>query len=147
MQVEAPMDGDDTALNNIEFLCADSEGNIEDAFPLSPGPGWGEWGNQTACNRGDLLVGFRLRVEEEQGDGDDTAANDMEVQCSGGAVLTPPNGGPWGEWGDFMYCEQDNSAVCGASLRIEPPIDGDDTAVNDVKMYCCSLPAAEEESD
>jgi hypothetical protein len=132
-------DGDDTALNNIKLLCANKRGQIKDRVVSGGSPNWGHWGSKTMCgSRADYARAFRLRVEPSQGKGDDTAANSMDIICSSGVHLTPSNGGPWGNWGHFVYCPR-GSAICGMSLKIEPSQKkGDDTSVNDVTFYCCS---------
>jgi hypothetical protein len=132
-------DGDDTALNNIKLLCANQSGEIKDRIVSGGSPNWGHWGSQTMCgSRADYARAFRLRVESPRGDGDDTAANSMDIICSSGVSLTPSNGGPWGRWGPFVYCPR-GSAICGISLKIEPKQGkADDTSVNDVGFYCCS---------
>lgn len=130
---------DDTALNNVALTCSDRQGRRIVNFSAPQSPNWGQYGLETFCSSGEFITGFNLLVEPPQGDGDDTAANSMMATCSNGIVLTPSNGGPWGQWGQFIYCPG-GTAVCGMSLKIEPSIGGgDDTAVNDVILYCCRL--------
>jgi hypothetical protein len=45
--------------------------------------------------------------------------------------------GIWGSWGDWQYCPQ-GSFAAGYTMRVEPSLggDGDDTAVNGIKLYC-----------
>ncbi|KAM4748269.1 vitelline membrane outer layer protein 1 homolog [Rhinophrynus dorsalis] len=66
--------GDDTAANNIAFICSSSnvlEGN---------GMTWGSFGSWSgACSHG--ICGIRTKVEGPQGKGDDTALNDTEFEC------------------------------------------------------------------
>ncbi|MCI5133693.1 MAG: hypothetical protein D3920_01205 [Candidatus Electrothrix sp. AW2] len=132
LQVEGRQgDGDDTALNNVRLICSNGS-TVE-----SPGANnWGNWGRPSKCGDG-YLSGFSLKVEGKQGDGDDTAANSLGGVCSNGAQINAENGGDWGRWGGTSFCPS-GMAVCGAELKIEPKIgDGDDTAVNDVALYCC----------
>lgn len=140
IRVEKPQgSGDDTALNNIQLHCADRNGTVREKFMSKGAHEWGEWGNDTLCGYGDFLRGFALRVQPPQESGDDTAVNSIQFKCSDGTEREPLNGGTWGDWGEYQYCSP-GSVVCGMSLRIEPQQgNGDDTAVNDVKFYCCEL--------
>ncbi|CAM4663455.1 unnamed protein product [Leuciscus chuanchicus] len=110
-----------------------------DYYGLRPKTGckysWGDWTDIQWCPSG-YLTAFQLRVESSQGGGDDTAANNIKFTCSGGAVL----GGDrtdWGDWGEWSpTCE--GKGICGIKTRIEGPQGiGDDTALNDVRMFCC----------
>ena len=42
---------------------------------------WREWND---CPSGEYLVGFSLKVEPDQGSGDDSAVNGMTSTCTGG---------------------------------------------------------------
>ena len=74
--------------------------------------------------------------------GDDTAANRINGQCqSFDGQNSPYQVGSTGGWGWFgswsAYCPA-NSAVCGLQTRIESfQHHGDDTALNDVHLFCC----------
>lgn len=47
--------------------------------------------------------------------------------------------GPWGKWRGAAYCPS-NQYVCGMEQKIEGNQgDGDDTTMNGVRFYCCSL--------
>jgi hypothetical protein len=83
-----------------------------------------------------------LKVQDYQGkDRDDTAANDLQFRCSNTgnfAALKTNNGGPWGAWGCWSDVCSD-TGICGIETRIETDkTSGDETALNDVRMYCCS---------
>lgn len=59
----------------------------------------------------------------------------------GEAVELPVIGraGTWGDWTAPEFCPA-GSYVCGLRQRIEPWLDdGDDTAMNAVAFYCCTL--------
>ncbi len=56
-----------------------------------------------------------------------------------GAVIDVKGGAPWGNWAGPTYCP-DNHYVCGINQRVEPhQKEEDDTAVNDLQIYCCSF--------
>lgn len=80
-----------------------------------------------------------------QGRGDDTAANFMMVRCRNFGTSTGENEryldngtGYWGTYGSWSASCAANTAVCGIRTRIERPQGrGDDTALNDIQLYCC----------
>ncbi|NXM44606.1 VMO1 protein, partial [Gymnorhina tibicen] len=46
--------------------------------------------------------------------------------------------GSKGTWGDWSPSCPRSWGVCGIHTRLQPPQGvGDDTALNDVKLYCC----------
>jgi hypothetical protein len=56
-----------------------------------------------------------------------------------GTVIEVSGGMPWGIWGGATYCP-DNHYVCGINQKVESSQgDGDDTAVNDLQIYCCKF--------
>ncbi|XP_068128164.1 vitelline membrane outer layer protein 1 homolog [Hyperolius riggenbachi] len=75
LKVEAPIgDGDDTAANNIMFQCSD--------YTVLRGYGerWGTFGPWSdICHEG--ICGIRTKLEAPQGNGDDTALNDVRFLC------------------------------------------------------------------
>lgn len=42
---------------------------------------WGTWGAAAYCPQGQYVWGLRLKSESDQGSGDDTALNAMQVYC------------------------------------------------------------------
>ncbi|MEE6524229.1 hypothetical protein FKM82_023578 [Ascaphus truei] len=66
--------GDDTAANNIMFKCSDN------SILQGSGQSWGKYGGWSqSCQIG--ICGIRTKVERPQGNGDDTALNDVEFKC------------------------------------------------------------------
>jgi hypothetical protein len=53
--------------------------------------------------------------------------------------ISPPGPGLWGTWHGPAFCP-DNHYVCGIEQKVEPQQgNGDDTAMNAVRVYCCPL--------
>ena len=70
--------GDDTAANDIDFVCTDAASTVR--YGNSPAP-WGSWGDWSKpCANG--IRGINARVEPPQGSGDDTALNDVRFICA-----------------------------------------------------------------
>ena len=119
---------DDTAANAVELLCDDYQSKRDSKVGSR-----GSWQTLETCPYGTLITGFRLRVEPNQGSGDDTAANAIEVRCSDGTTLRPHDG-HWGDWTSWSTCP-DGYAVAGLQTRVEEGAN-DDSALNDVNMLC-----------
>lgn len=80
--------GDDTSANYINFRCRpfETEENTnltETILSVAPGHGiWGTWSEWTdSCEPDQAICGIRTKVESGQGDGDDTALNDVLFYC------------------------------------------------------------------
>ncbi|XP_016325650.1 vitelline membrane outer layer protein 1-like [Sinocyclocheilus anshuiensis] len=130
---------DNTALNGIRLHCIslfkDPHSDEHDRFIQSEVGSWGQWTKIKWCPSG-FLTAFQLRVESSQGIGDDTAANNIRFNCSGGSLLLG-DGTHRGEWGDWSPLCQ-GRGMCGIMTRIEEKLKfGDDTALNDARMFCC----------
>ncbi|XP_059375713.1 vitelline membrane outer layer protein 1-like [Carassius carassius] len=142
LKVEDPIgDGDDTALNGIRLHCVYTANGVASSYTNYATVGsdvgsWGVWRDIKWCPSG-FLTAFQLKVEKPQGSGDDTAANNIQFKCSSGSSLLG-EGTKWGDWGGWSQTCQ-GKGICGIKTRVEIPQGrGDDTALNDVRMYCCN---------
>ncbi|XP_075703427.1 vitelline membrane outer layer protein 1 homolog [Rhinoderma darwinii] len=136
LKVEAPLGSkrDDTALNGIKLYCThESSTYVVDTITSSEGD-WGDWTTVSWCPTGNF-ISFTLKVEKPQGDGDDTAANNLMMQCSDYRAIKG-NGGTWGNYGGWSgVCP---NGICGIKTKVEERQGrGDDTALNDVQFECC----------
>ncbi|MDB9437279.1 hypothetical protein PN450_10830 [Dolichospermum lemmermannii CS-548] len=129
--------GDDTGLNAIALYCRDRNGR--DIARIMPHPGmWGNWGEGSNCPQGVFLTHFQLKVEVNQGSGDDTAANSVRFMC-GNQRPIESSGTPWGNWGPWQG-SYNGVAICGVRAKVEPEQGkGDDTALNDLDFTWCKI--------
>lgn len=63
---------DDTAANSVAFRCSSGE-----VIEAEGGP-WGDWGREISGPRRSAICGLAVKVEPQQGQGDDTALNDVQ---------------------------------------------------------------------
>jgi len=127
-RIEAPINGDDTALNAIRFTCSNGKTLI------SAEQYWGGWHGYQKSHSNDF-VGIRLRTEPSLGRGDDTAANGIQLKNSWNWVYHPGDG-YWGSWSQWVYCPT-GKKIIGFQTRVEPSLGkGDDTALNNVRILC-----------
>ncbi|KXZ52423.1 hypothetical protein GPECTOR_9g467 [Gonium pectorale] len=136
LRVEAQQGGgDDTALNGISVGCMTGMANT-----VESGNGfWGDWSSSASCPAGGYFVGAKMRIESPGGD--DTAANSIVFTCSNQrGTDVNAHSGYWGDWTGYTYCPGE-TYVCGLQVRVESP-GGDDTALNGLRIACCSFPAS-----
>ncbi len=83
----------------------------------------------------------QVRSEQNQGEGDDSALNDLKMFCSGDQTWHGGNEGYWGDWTEEDSCPQDQ-AICGIQTKVQDSNqEGTDlTAMNVIKFRCCYLP-------
>ncbi len=135
--------GDDTAMNGVDFFCRTASGVWTDYL----NPWEGLWGSRSGWSYGSTAQGpfksAELKVEESKDSGDDTSANGVRFKTVSGAMRTASNDQKWGYWRAPGRCEP-NEAICGVGVRVEAHIGAggggnDDTALNNIKLQCCSL--------
>ncbi|HEX2733527.1 MAG TPA: hypothetical protein VHM70_18075 [Polyangiaceae bacterium] len=68
--------GDDTGGNDTQMSCS-AGGNIT----ASNGGTFGSWSQWSTCPTGSAVCGLKIRLEAQQGDGDDTAMNGLTLYC------------------------------------------------------------------
>nr|XP_045590237.1 vitelline membrane outer layer protein 1 homolog [Procambarus clarkii] len=137
LKSEAPTTGDNTAANGLLLPCRQQGGALPTAITSSMGD-FGTWRGLQYCPIPEYIDQFQLRVEPENAF-DDTAVNDIKFTCTHYPEEVLSGGGEtWGEWGDWASCPPD-TAVCGIQTKVEPylGVSGDDTALNDVRFFCC----------
>ncbi|KAM4581618.1 vitelline membrane outer layer protein 1 homolog [Odontesthes bonariensis] len=132
--------GDDTALNGIRLVCS-KYGERNFLYYVESHTGHtGEWSHPQYCPEG-VLTSFQLRVEPHQGMfGDDSAVNNIKFRCSSNPIIEAPglSFGDYGNWSEDCV----NGAICGIETKVEDYQYGlDDSALNDVRLYCCDKPA------
>jgi hypothetical protein len=104
------------------------------------GGSWGGWSTAIYCPAGSYVGGYAMRVEEDQGRGDDTALNAVALYCynrAGNMVeRIVPDQGIWGSWREGAHCQKGTYATA-FQLKVEGGQGSrDDTAANSVKFNC-----------
>jgi hypothetical protein len=121
--------GDDSALNAVRMLCSD-QSTISSYDGL-----WGSWSSLVQCGSGSSFDAYRIRIEADQGGGDDTAAGSVEMYCGNEQVSA--TGTAWGDWKPKRMCGQ-GYKICGFRIRFESDQgEGDDSAMNGIEVRCC----------
>ncbi|XP_021967511.1 vitelline membrane outer layer protein 1 homolog [Folsomia candida] len=119
---------------------------------------WGVWGGMETCSPGAYVYGFRLKVHSDQGFfGDDSALNGIELLCINPTAKRPARNasmtqftaisslmGHHGSFTGLLECPDPGFAV-GFELRSEEDqgFSTDDTAANNLKIYCSGLSVLE----
>ncbi|XP_006262442.1 vitelline membrane outer layer protein 1 homolog [Alligator mississippiensis] len=128
---------DDTALNGIRLYCINPNNTDSTVYSIESDSGkFGQWSIITWCPRG-FLVSFQLKVETPQGIIDDTAANGIKFRCTSGAIIEGVGStfGDYGGWSNTCI----RGGICGIQTKLESYQGAfvDDTALNDVRFFCC----------
>lgn len=106
----------------------------------SVGGAWGTWSSFAGCPVGSWAAAARMRVQPNQGKGDDTGLNSVEVTCKTPAGITTgtinPNLGLWGAWSAVSSCPA-GRFINGVSMRVlAAQGSGDDVAADAVQLLC-----------
>ena len=132
---------DNTGMNGIELRCSDTK-NIKSSVDRN-----GEWAKDfSICPQGHKLIGFRTRIQADQGrNKDDTATNTIQMKCSDGKELKSLEGN-LGDWLKNTFFKDGWQScgtgryICGLSTQIHSPgfrETGDFTSLNNFEFYCC----------
>ena len=76
-------------------------------------------------------MGMRLKIESNQGRGDDTALNAIRLTCTDGEELVSAEQ-KWGDWQD--YTQSADRTITAVQLRSEQHFSGDNSAANGVRF-------------
>ncbi|XP_066475674.1 vitelline membrane outer layer protein 1-like [Tiliqua scincoides] len=100
------------------------------------GARWGRWGPAHFCSKGHA-VGFQIKIEPFVMESDQTGMNAIALLCDDGETITSTIGPKRGRLGPKSNkCAE--GYICGIQTRVQSPqYVEDDTALNDVKMFCC----------
>eukprot|EP01084_Bolivina_argentea_P238828 401275_1 len=102
---------------------------------------WGNWDYQKYCNTDSFARGFTIKVEANQGGGDDTAANAIRLLCGDSSTATTyeeislNNEGAWGSWSSNIVCPSGYIVAFDQKYEVSQG-GGDDTALNAIKAKC-----------
>ncbi|CAL8129058.1 unnamed protein product [Orchesella dallaii] len=69
---------DDTATNNVRFFCTNLAGSN---YIEGDGLGFGSWSQIQHCYSDQVICGLQTQMETYQGDDDDTAINNVLMEC------------------------------------------------------------------
>lgn len=128
----------DVAVSEAALVGSSSRSDVVKTIDLNTGL-WGDWTSTRYCPAGSYAVGYRMRVEQGQGSGDDTALNAIELECmdaSGNISSASAHDGMYGNWYESAYCAN-GTWMTGGAIRFEKSQkSGDDTGGNNVSARC-----------
>ncbi|XP_071138729.1 vitelline membrane outer layer protein 1 homolog [Mytilus edulis] len=146
LKIEGPHLTDKTELNDIEIICG-SRGSDRCGDTASSGQQvWGNWTGEALCPAKTFLTSFSLQVEKYNATKDSTGANYVRFRCRSFKdnlfdfdLSFPPGYGKYGSYGEWSDACPVNSAICGVKTKIQAAQGAgfDDTALNDVRFFCC----------
>lgn len=100
---------------------------------------WGDWKAEEICPPNSWVTAMNLKIEPDQGKGDDSGLNGIKLSCTtldGLHTADITSGeGPWGFYRGKKFCE--SGFARGFQLRSEPDLkSGDDAAAIDLMLLC-----------
>lgn len=103
---------------------------------------WGDWKAEQICPPESWVSAVNLKIEPNQGKGDDSALNGIRLTCTsmdGQETAEIMSGeGPWGFYRGKKFCS--SGFATGFQLRSEPDLgSGDDGAASDLMLICSQL--------
>ncbi len=104
---------------------------------------WGDWQARVSWASSDpnfYACGVTIRVESDQGKGDDTAMNGVKfIACSskdwGTQKTFSIHEGAWGGWSREVRCPNEGF-IEGLQIRYEDRVRGDNSAMNGLRFKC-----------
>lgn len=135
-------DQDNTALNGIKLLCSDLK-----FTKISSGQGdFGVWRfdiekSIKKCKNFAKFIGFRMLIQGDSGENDDSSVNQIEMICEDNEYLSydvqpAVSSGYYTE----KRCPT-GKAICGLKTQIESKKNqSDNTGLNNADFYCCNAP-------
>ncbi|OXA51709.1 vitelline membrane outer layer protein 1 [Folsomia candida] len=82
LRVEGPLTfGDDTATDNLRILCNYPNLGIPEQTKEGDGLNFGSWTDARRCLSNQAVCALQTQVEPYQGDSDDTAMNNVRMEC------------------------------------------------------------------
>ncbi|CAG2236366.1 unnamed protein product [Mytilus edulis] len=136
---------DRSELNAIEIICGNRGGERCGDTASSGQQVWGYWTGEALCPPKTFLTAYSLQVHPYSASYDSTGANYLRFRCRYFKdefdvvdLSYPPGIGRYGTYGEWSDSCSVNSAICGLQTKIEA-YQGqlDNTALNDVKFFCC----------
>ncbi|MDU8501103.1 metallophosphoesterase [Pseudomonas syringae] len=128
------VNGDNTAVNAINMNCSTGK-----TLKSKEGP-WGDWYETVNCPSYKPVVGFQLKMDPNQGNGDDAAVVSAKLVCEGGQYIAAPYDTGYGSWRKTFVCPAGMVAI-GFETRVEDNQgNGDDSALNGMRMRCGPKP-------
>lgn len=127
--------GDNSGLNSLRMYCSENSGASTTLISSNNGY-WGDWSSIYKCSAANgPLKGFALKRLWSRDHRDEVEATEVRGICQDNTVIGGDLG-YWGTWSSNFICPAGENVV-GFTNRVEPDQgEGDDTAMNGLRMYC-----------
>ncbi|XP_068128165.1 vitelline membrane outer layer protein 1 homolog [Hyperolius riggenbachi] len=124
----------------VALLLLQATLTYSDFIQVKNGGPWGDWGWTESCPEGTSARGFSLLVEPENRD--NTAVNSIKLYCAEPYSTTvedtiTSSAARWGQWTSVKWCPLGD--FVSFSLKVQKPINGDNTAANNIMLQCSDL--------